>query len=196
MAKRHIRESDDADFTKIECIVLFTLNFYFGTYSFIFYNILQLVAATGLDDTLVLLLANSLFALPVQGLEALREMRVGEVIARVHPVSVHGAEILNVQLDERCGQLSAHTQVVGELVSLELKGARDDVQEELDDGVHWREGIREEKEADDDGVLVVEAKRRIEGAVVDEDREEAKDVEEMGLEAVLAMLFGGIVRRG
>lgn len=104
------------------------------------------------------------------------------MIARVHPVSVHGAEILDVQLDERCGQLSAHTQVVGELVSLELESARDDVQEELDDGVHWREGIGEEEEADDDGVLVVEAKGSIEGAVVDEDREEAKDVEEMSLE--------------
>lgn len=158
------------------------MNFYFSTYSFIFYNVLQLVAATGFDDTLVLLLLNSLFALPIQGLEALRQMRVGEVIARVHPVSVHGAEVLNVQLDERCGQLSAHTQVVGELVSLELKGAGDDVQEELDDGVHWREGIREEEEADDDGVLIVEAKGSIEGAVVDEDREEAKDVEEMSLE--------------
>lgn len=149
---------DDTDFTKIECVVLFIVNFYLSTYSFVFYNVLQLVAATGFDDTLVLLLANSLFALPVQGLEALREMRVREVVARVHPVSIHGAEILNVQLDERSGQLSAHTQVVGELVSLELEGAGDDVQEELDDSVHWREGIGEEEEADDDGVLVVEAK--------------------------------------
>lgn len=116
-------------------------------------------------------------------------MRVGEVIARVHPVSVHGAEVLHVQLDKRCGQLGTHTQAVGESISLELERAGDDVQEELDDSVHWRESVREEEEADDDGVLVVEAKRGIEGAVVDEDGEEAEDVEEVGLEAVLVMIF-------
>lgn len=150
----------------------------------LFYTILQLVPPSGLNDTLLLLLllaSDSLLALPVQGLEALRQMRVREVVARIHPVGVHGAEILHVQLDERRGQLGAHAQAIGKGVGLELERAGDDVQEELDDRVHGRQGVGEEEEADDDGALIVEAKRGVQGAVVDEDGEEAEDVKEVGL---------------
>lgn len=80
-----------------------------------------------------------------------------EMIARVHPVGIHGAEVLDLQLEKRPGQLSLHTETLGEGIGLELECAGDHVEEELDNGIHGRQSVGEEKEADDDWVLVVEA---------------------------------------
>lgn len=39
-----------------------------------------------------------------------------EVVARVHPVSVHGAEVLNLQLDEGAGKVFGVTKFHGKFV--------------------------------------------------------------------------------
>lgn len=104
------------------------------------------------------------------------------MIAGIHPVGVHGAQILSVQLDEGAGELVAESKTLGEVVGLKFKLAAEDVEEQLDDSVHGGEGVAEEDEADDDGVLGVEAECVVERGVVEEDGEEGEDVEKVCLE--------------
>lgn len=128
---------------------------------------LQLISAAGLDDAFLFrglgslvgnTLSDALRTLPAKSLEALRKVRVGEVVAGVHPVGVHGAEVLDLELEQGAGELLGVAELLGKGVGLELKLAADDVHEQGDDQVHGGEGIREEDEADDDGVLSEEAK--------------------------------------
>jgi hypothetical protein len=141
---------------------------------------LQFVAAGDLCDALLVslgsrlvgnTLSDALGALPAESLEALSEMGVGEVEAGIHPVGVHGAKVLNLELEERAGELLRIAQTLGEVIGLELKLASNHVHEELDDDIGGGEGVREEDEADDDGVLLEEAKGVVQRGVVDEDRE-------------------------
>lgn len=122
---------------------------------------LQLVAATGLDDTLLLrlvgdTLSDGLRSLPAKSVESLRQMRVREVVAGVHPVGIHGAEVLNLKLEERAGELLGVTKLLGESIGLELELAADNVHKEVDDEIHGGESIREEDESNNDGVLLEE----------------------------------------
>lgn len=150
---------------------------------------LQLVTACNLGDALLVSLSglvgdtlgDALRTLPAEGIKALRKVGVREVVAGVHPVGIHGAEVLDLELEEGAGELLGVSELLGEGVGLELELAGDDVHAELDKEVSRREGIREEDEADDDGVLLEEAKGRVQGVVVDEDREESEDVEQMAL---------------
>lgn len=150
---------------------------------------LQLITSTGLDNTLLLVvnglisdtLGDTLRALPAKGLEALRKMGVREVVAGVHPIGVHGAKVLNLELEERAGKLLGVTKLLSESIGLELKLAADDVHKQVDDKVHRSKGIREEDEANDNGVLLEEAERGVQRVVVDEDREEEEDVESVSL---------------
>lgn len=64
---------------------------------------------------------------------------------------------------------------------MELVLSAQDVHQKLDNCVHWRKSIREEDEPNDDWELVMESEGLVEGLVVDEDGEEGKNVEEMGL---------------
>ena len=60
----------------------------------------------GLDRLLaihLLLIDLLLTAIIPKRCESLRQDRVREVVARVHPVGVHGAEVLDLQLDEGAG---------------------------------------------------------------------------------------------
>src|SRR5688572_4622995 len=106
-------------------------------------------------------------------------MGVREVVSSIHPISIHGAKILHMKLDERAGKLETHAETLGESIGLKLEFAREDVHEELDDRIHGRQGVGEEDEANDDGVCVVETKRGVEGLVVDEDGKETEDVKKM-----------------
>lgn len=83
------------------------------------------------------------------------------MVAGVHPVGVHGAEVLLVKLDEGAGEFGAVSQALGKVVGFEFKFARENVEEQLEDGVHGRQGVRKEDEANDNGVLGEEAKRRV-----------------------------------
>lgn len=103
------------------------------------------------------------------------------MVRGVHPVGVHGAQVLDLQLDERLCEFGAVAEFLRELVGLELVAPGEDVHQQLDHGVHGREGIGEEDEADDYGHLGVEAEGFVEGLVVDEDGEEGEDVEEVDL---------------
>ena len=122
-----------------------------------------------------------LTTLPPQCSQPLRQNRMAIMITRIHPVRVHGTQILHLQLNQTFRQFLLKPQVEGEAVRFELEFAGQDVHEELDDGVHGREGVGEENEADDDGALGVEAERGVERAVVDEDGEEGEDVEHVEL---------------
>jgi hypothetical protein len=103
------------------------------------------------------------------------------VVACVHPVSIHCAQILDLQLDQRSSQFGRVSQFLGKLIGLELVAATEDIHQQLDDSVHWGKGVREEDESDYDWELLMEAKGFIERSVVDEYREKGEDVEEMGL---------------
>ena len=97
------------------------------------------------------------------------------------PVGIHGAKVLDLELDQGASELGIVTKLVGELVGLELKLAAENVHAKLDEGVGRAKNIREEKESNDDRVHRVETKVGIEGVVVDENGEEGEDGEEVGL---------------
>ena len=80
-----------------------------------------------------------------------------EVVACIHPVGIHCAQILDLQFDKRSSQLSRISQLLCELIGLELVATAQDVHQELDDSVHWCKGVGEENETDYDGELLVEA---------------------------------------
>lgn len=144
---------------------------------------LQLIPPAGLDNTFLLqrTALDLLFALPPDGLEPLSEMGVREVVGRVKWVRVEGAEVLGVQLEKAAGEILSVAEVLGKLVGLEFILAGNHIHAELDDQVEGSECVVEEEEADDDGALGCELERGKEGAVVDEDREEGKDIEEVSL---------------
>lgn len=103
------------------------------------------------------------------------------MVAGIHPIGVHGAQILNLKLEKGTGELLGEAESLGESIGLELKLARKNVHGKLNDKIHGGQGVGEENEANDDGVLSQETESRIQRVVVDEDGEESKDVEEMGL---------------
>lgn len=103
------------------------------------------------------------------------------MVGGVHPVGVHGAQVLLVELDESSGELRLEVETESKLVSLKLKLARQHVEGELKDSVHGRERVGEEDEANDNGVDGVEAKRRVQRTVVDEDGEEAENIQQVHL---------------
>lgn len=99
------------------------------------------------------------------------------MIARIQPIRIHGTQILHLQLNETLRQLGFEAQSHSKGVSLELMVPRENVHEEFHDGVHRREGVGEEDEADDDRADGVEAEAGVEGGVVNEDAKEGEDVE-------------------
>ena len=142
----------------------------------------ELVATACLDHTFLLSTGADLgVTFPSNGLEALRQVRVGEVVAGVDPVGVHSAEVLDVKLDETAGKLGGVAELLGEGVGLELELAGDDVHQVLDDSVHRGESAGEEYETDDDGEFLVEAVGIVQRPVVDEDGEQSEDVEDVNL---------------
>lgn len=57
------------------------------------------------------------------------------MVAGIHPVGIHGAQILHLQFDQTASQFLFVSQIEGEFVGFELEFADEDVHEELDDGV-------------------------------------------------------------
>lgn len=104
-----------------------------------------------------------------------------EVVASVHPVGVHVAQVLNLELNERPCQFNRVSKALGEVIGLELELAAKNVHTQLDKNIHRRERIREEQEANDDGSLKNKPKVGIERLVVDENGKEREDVEEVRL---------------
>lgn len=107
------------------------------------------------------------------------------MVRGVHPVGIHAAKVLLMELDEAGAELSLVSKLVGKGVGLELPLAREHVDTEVNQSVHGRQGVVEENETDNDGVLGVETKRLVQRSVVDEDREESEDLEQVEL-SVLA----------
>lgn len=107
-----------------------------------------------------------------------------EVVTCIHPVRIHGTQILNLQPDQRSRQFSRVSQFLGKLVGLEFVAATEDVHQELDDGIHGCKSVREEDETDYYGVFIMEPKGFIKRFVVDKHGEEGKDIEEVNLENI------------
>lgn len=61
----------------------------------------------------------------------------------------------------------------------------------MEEDVHGGEGVGKEEEADDDWVLGKEAEGGVQGVVVDEDREESEDVENVGLKNNVRLAVDG-----
>jgi len=141
------------------------------------------LSSTGLLNTpdFLALLIRLLITIPSQSSQSLRQDRVREMVACIHPIRIHGAQVLDLELDQRAGQFLLVSQLLCELIGLELIAAAENVHEKLDDSVHWCECVGEEDESDDDGEFLVESEGLVEGCVVDEYREKGEDVEEMRL---------------
>jgi hypothetical protein len=115
-------------------------------------------------------------SLPAQGTQTLWQDWVGVVVASKHPVRVHGAQVLDLQFEERFGQkfgiaelgskgiyecesasvsnnlnISIHT-------CFEFKFAAENIHQQFDKSVHGRQGVREQEKADHDRLFVVESK--------------------------------------
>lgn len=82
-------------------------------------NCLQLTV-TSLDRLLAVLRleVGNLSTLPAERLETLGEDRVRVVVASVHPVRVHGAQVLDLQLEQGLGELLGVTEFLGEFICL------------------------------------------------------------------------------
>ena len=81
-----------------------------------FYQVNELtlqLTITGLDRLLAVLghTTGDLATRPAQRLESLRQDRVRVVVAGVHPVGVHGAQVLDLQFEQRRGELLGVAQL-------------------------------------------------------------------------------------
>ncbi len=79
------------------------------------------------------------------------------MIACIHPICVHGTQILDLELDQRTCELSRVSQLLRKFIGLEFVAPAEDIHEELDDCVHWCESVREEDESYYDRKFGVEA---------------------------------------
>ena len=118
---------------------------------------------------------------PSQSSKSLTEDWVAEVVGRVHPVGVHGGQVLDLELDQRSCELGRVAKILGKSIGLELVLAGENVHHELDQGIHWCQSVGKQNESDDDWADTVKAKGLVKGTVVDEDGEQAEDVEEVSL---------------
>jgi len=103
------------------------------------------------------------------------------MVACIHPIGIHGTQILDLKLDQGTSKLGGITELLCEFIGLEFVASAENVHEELDNGVHWRKGIGEQDEANDDWELSLKTKGLVERVVVDKYREQGEDVEEMSL---------------
>lgn len=113
------------------------------------------------------------------------------VIACIHPVSIHGAEILHLQLDQTACQLLLESEVRREGIGFELEFAGEDVHEEFHNGISWRQSVGEENKPNDDWMRLVESKGGIERVVIDEDTEEGEDIEHVELKMLVSDTWYG-----
>lgn len=103
------------------------------------------------------------------------------MITGIHPIRIHGAQVLDLELDQGAGKLGLVTQLLRKRISLEFVLSAEDVHQELDDCVHRCKSVGEENEADYNWVFAVEPEGLVERVVVDEDGEQGEDIEEMCL---------------
>lgn len=106
-------------------------------------------------------------------------MRV--MVRRVSPIRVHGAEVLDLELNQALRQILGVTMLGRKLVRFVLKLTRHDAHEQFNNRVERGEDIRKQDESDDDGLLSVETERLVQGAVVDEDGKDSEEPESMSL---------------
>lgn len=80
------------------------------------------------DRALQLLLGLNLFGItadlslasPADGLQPFGQDGVAVVVSRVHPVSIHGGKVLDLELDERRSELVGVAELVGKGVCVAL----------------------------------------------------------------------------
>lgn len=78
-------------------------------------------AAGGLDGCIIrlfilILEVGDLSTLPSNRTETLSEDRMREMVAGVHPVSIHGTEVLDLQLDKRSSKLIRVSKTLGKSI--------------------------------------------------------------------------------
>jgi hypothetical protein len=99
-------------------------------------------APTGLGHLFVFRRNNAIFLVdPTKSTQSLGQNRVREVVTRIHPIGIHSAQILDLKLDQGAGELGGVTKVLRKFIGFELVLSAEDVHQELDDCVHWSEGI-------------------------------------------------------
>lgn len=104
------------------------------------------------------------------------------MIACIHPIRIHGAEILDLKFNQALSQFLLEAEIGRECIGFKLEFTRQDIHQQLHHSIHGSKGIGEKDEADDDWTLLVEAEGRIQGAIVNEDTEQGEDVEHVELD--------------
>jgi hypothetical protein len=76
------------------------------------------LAVSGLDGLVAILRlgAGDLATLPAKGSETLGQDWVRVVVAGVHPVSVHGAQVLDLKLEEGGSKLIGESETLGKFI--------------------------------------------------------------------------------
>lgn len=103
-------------------------------------------------------------------------------VGGVHPVGVHVDEVLDLELQERSGELLGIAEILGKCVRLELELAAEHITEQRCYEIHGNKSVKSENVAADDGMLSEEAKGRIQRVIVDEGRKKKESQEGMSLE--------------
>lgn len=139
--------------------------FYFTTHVPIYdkaspYAALQLISACRLGFWLVLRHLPS--RLPLQRAKSLRQNRVRKVVVCVHPIRVHRTQVLYLQLDKTLGKLCLVPEFLCKGIGLEFVFTAQYVHKQLNENIHRSEDIGKEDEADNDGMLLVEAEGFVE----------------------------------
>jgi hypothetical protein len=111
------------------------------------------------------------------------------VVACIHPIGIHSAQILDLELDQRASKLCRVSKLLCEFISLELVASAENVHQQFDNCIHWCKSIREEDKADYYGELIVKPKGLVKRLIVNENGEEGKNVEEVGLVLVSTEAF-------
>lgn len=111
------------------------------------------------------------------------------VVRRVHPISIHGGQVLDLELDQAGREELRVAETDGKLIGLVLERAGDDVHQELDDGVEGLEKVVEEDEANEDGLDTLKAEGLVKAGIADKEGEESKDVEHVELQLLAMVRF-------
>ena len=74
-------------------------------------------------------------------------------IRTIHPIGIHRAQVLNLQLNKTARQLATVPQPRPKRIRLVLELPAQDIHKKPDDGVDGREDLIEQHEPDDDGLV-------------------------------------------
>lgn len=122
-----------------------------------------------------------LSSLSAQLPQTLRQDGMSEMVRRVQVISIHSAQVLNLELNQALSEILLVSQTSGKRISFVLEFSGHDVHQELQDSVNGSQDIAKDEESDDGRHALLEAEGLEQRPVVDEQREHDKDSERVEL---------------